>query len=70
MNIKNTRSVSASIPTLEEDRKLSAPVSTASDVARAGLRLLEEHQSKLSGLQAAPLNGERSGVSGGDVLDI
>lgn len=34
---------------------------TASDVVRAGLRLLEEHESKVKALQAALIEGEQSG---------
>lgn len=34
---------------------------SASDVVRAGLRLLEEHESKVRALQAALIAGEESG---------
>ena len=34
---------------------------SASDVVRAGLRLLEEHESKVSALQDALIAGEQSG---------
>jgi len=44
--------------------------SNASDVVRAGLRLLEEQETKLAALRAALIEGEESGVSDRNVQDI
>jgi antitoxin ParD1/3/4 len=44
--------------------------SNASDVVRAGLRLLEEQETKLAALRAALVDGEQSGSSDRSVHDI
>jgi len=43
---------------------------SASDVVRAGLRLLEEHESKLAALRAALIEGELSGDTDETIDDI
>ena len=44
--------------------------SSASDVVRAGLRLLEQQEAKLATLRAALIEGEQSGVSARSVADF
>ena len=44
--------------------------SSASDVVRAGLRLLEEQELRLAALRSALVEGEESGVSPRSVQDI
>jgi len=70
MNKNTSVSLGEHFTSFVEDQVGRGRYSNASDVMRAGLRLLEEHEAKLAALRAALVEGEQSGVSTRDARDI
>ncbi len=68
---KNTSfSIGAHFTGFIEAQVSAGRYNSASDVVRAGLRLLEEQETRLATLRAALVEGEESGVSPHSVQDI
>ena len=64
MPSKNTSfSIGGHFASFIEAKVAEGRFASASDVVRAGLRLLEEHEAKLAGLRQALIEGEQSGPS-------
>lgn len=70
MNKSTSVSLGEHFTSFVEDQVGRGRYSNASDVMRAGLRLLEEHEARLAALREALIEGERSGISAHDVRDI
>lgn len=71
MSAKNTSfSVGKHFASFIEAQVEQGRYASASDVVRAGLRLLEEQEAHLAALRAALIEGEESGVSDMTLEDI
>jgi antitoxin ParD1/3/4 len=71
MPTKNTSfSVSKHFATFIEAQVEQGRYNSASDVVRAGLRLLEQQEAHLAALRAALIEGEESGISDMTLEDI
>lgn len=71
MQAKNTSfSVGKHFASFIEAQVEQGRYSSASDVVRAGLRLLEQQEAHLAALRAALIEGEESGVSDMTLEDI
>jgi antitoxin ParD1/3/4 len=71
MPAKNTSfSLGEYLTSFIEEQVAQGRYASASDVVRAGLRLLEERETHLAALRAALIEGEESGVSDKTLEDI
>lgn len=61
MNRNTSFSIGSHFVSFIESQVRDGRYSTASDVVRAGLRLLEEHETQVKALQEALIAGEQSG---------
>jgi antitoxin ParD1/3/4 len=63
MSKKTSFSIDEHLSDFIEAQVREGRYNSASDVVRAGLRLLEEQEAKLAALRAALVEGEQSGLS-------
>ncbi len=70
MNETTSVSLGKHFTTFIEEQVGRGRYDSATEMVRAGLRLLEDHEAKLAALRASLVEGEESGVSSRDVLDI